>query len=66
MLVRIYRINHHPVIEKGTSMISGERELLLETARAIAELLEGKAAHSGTTNNHAALLRLLSEKIRPK
>ncbi len=43
-----------------------ERELLLETARAIAELLENDAEKLGTTNNHAEAIRQLIEKVRPK
>lgn len=43
-----------------------ERELLLETARAIAELLENNAEKLGTSNNHAEVIRKLIDKVRPK
>ncbi len=47
-------------------MTAGERELLLETARAIAELLESSATELCATNNHVDAIRALIEKIRPK
>lgn len=47
-------------------MTAEERELLIETARAIAELLQNKAADFGTTNNHADHILKLVDKIKTK